>query len=141
MEELARIETVVFLQGVELFSACNAEQIMRISAIARQRRFAAGEPIYQAKDPAQALYCVVRGRVEIENGRGERRSLGPLSTLGVEEILSGRLRAESATAVEPCLLLAVDAEDFFDLLANNIEIVRALFRQLLGSRGEGEAEA
>lgn len=141
MEELARIETVVFLQGVELFSACNAEQIMRISAIARQRRFAAGEPIYQAKDPAQALYCVVRGRVEIENGRGERHGLGPLSTLGVEEILSGRLRAESATAVESSLLLAVDAEDFFDLLANNIEIVRALFRQLLARRGDGEAGA
>ncbi len=55
----------------------------------------------------------------------------PLTTFGVKEILSGRLRTETATATSEALVLAIEAEDFFDLLSHNIEIVKALFRQLL----------
>ena len=54
-----------------------------------------------------------------------------MSTLGVIEILSGRLRGETVTARTDSLLLALAADDFFDLLANNIEIVKALFRFLV----------
>jgi CRP-like cAMP-binding protein len=54
--------------------------------------------------------------------------------VGVEEILSGRLRRGTATASSDTLVLAIDAEDFFDLLSNNIEIVKSLFRIILQSR-------
>ncbi len=47
------------------------------------------------------------------------------------------LRTRTARAVSDTLLLAMDGEDFFDLLSNNIEIVKALFRQFLPEGGEG----
>ncbi|MDH3254704.1 MAG: cyclic nucleotide-binding domain-containing protein [Acidobacteriota bacterium] len=131
MNELARIETVIFLQRVDLFRACDAEQILRISAIARQQRFNADETIYAVKDPSDSLYCVVRGRIDIVDDAGVHRLVASPGTLGVSGILSGRLRTDTATATEDTLVLALDADDFFDLLANNIEIVRSLFRQLL----------
>ena len=131
MSELARIETVVVLQTVELLSSCNAEQILGISAITQQRLFPSGETIYREGDPAEALYFVVRGSVRVKPSNGQDRSLGPGEPFGVTEILSGRLRSGSATVEEETLVLLIEAEDFFDLLANNIEIVKALFRQLL----------
>ena len=134
MNELARIETVIHLQRVDLFMACDAEQILRISAIAGQTRFDPGDALFKANDPADALYCVVRGKVEVVNGDGDRSVVEAPGTLGVTEILSGRLRTHNATALEETLVLALDAEDFFDLLANNIEIVRSLFRQLLSTQ-------
>jgi CRP-like cAMP-binding protein len=134
MNELARIETVIHLQRVELFMACDAEQIVRISAISGQRRFAPGEDLFKVNDPPDALYCVVRGKVEVTNGAGDRTEVEAPGTIGVQEILSGRLRTHNATALEETLVLALDAEDFFDLLANNIEIVRSLFRQLLSKQ-------
>jgi CRP-like cAMP-binding protein len=133
MNELARIETVIHLQGAELFMACDAEQIVRISAIAGQRRFAPGEDLFKANDTANALYCVVRGKVEIVDGAGNRTEVEAPGTVGVTEILSGRLRTHTATAIDDTLVLALESEDFFDLLANNIEIVRSLFRQLLSN--------
>ncbi len=60
------------------------------------------------------------------------------------EILSGRLRTGSATAAAETLTLAIEADDFFDLLANNIEIVKALFRHLIQGfqdRAAGEGVA
>lgn len=131
MSELARIETVVVLQTVELLSSCSAEQILGISAITHQSLFPAGEVIYREGDPADALYFVVRGLVRINPSHAPERSLGPGETFGAIEILSGRLRSGRATVEEETLVLAIEAEDFFDLLANNIEIVKALFRQIL----------
>ncbi len=130
MAELARIETVLFLQGVDFFSSCTAEQILRISAIVHQRRLAAGEKIYSPSEPAERLYCVVEGKVRV-GAEEDGHLVGRGETFGVLEILSGRLRSRPATAEAETLVLAIDAEDFFDLLANNIEIVKALFRQIL----------
>lgn len=130
-EQLAHIESIVFLQSVDLFSFCKAEEVLRIAAIAQEKQVEAGELIYRANDLADSIYCVVRGEVEVTGGDGESRRLGPMQTLGVVEILSGRLRQETVRASSDVLLLALSADDFFDLLANNIEIVKALFRYLI----------
>ena len=70
------------------------------------------------------------------------RSAGPGETFGVLEILSGRLRSHAAVAEEDSLVLEISAEDFFDLLSHNIEIVKALFRRVIEQReGHGNEEA
>jgi CRP-like cAMP-binding protein len=131
MSELAGIETVLFLQSVDLFRFCTAEQILRLAAIARERRFPAGTAIFEIDDPAGELFCVVQGKVELVDSDGQAAQVGPLETFGVEEILGGRRRTRSAKAGGDTLALVMEAEDFFDLLANNIEIVKALFRRFL----------
>ena len=59
--KLTRIQMVVYLQAVDLFTYCTAEQMVRIAAIARQQRFKANEKIYASNDPADAMYCVAEG--------------------------------------------------------------------------------
>ena len=131
MSELTRIQTVVFLQSCDLFSHCKADEILRISGIANERRLRQGTRIYATNDAAGELYCVVQGEVELKRPGGEVRTVQTLETFGVREILCGKLRGEGATVTADALLLAIEAEDFFDLLSNNIEIVKALFRHLL----------
>ncbi len=141
MTELARIEVVLFLREVELFQFCDAEEILRIASIANECRFAAGETIFSAKDHSDALYAVVEGRVQLDYPDQRTRVAGPGNTFGVLGILSGRLRDAGATAEADTLALSLQAEDFFDLLSNNVEIVKGLFRQLtLGSAKAGELE-
>ena len=131
MSELARIETVVFLQSVDIFSYCKAEEVLRIAAIAQERMVPAGEKIYSANEPAESLFCVVRGMVKIEGGNDGAKTVGPLATFGGIDILRSRLRTATATAETDTLLLAIESDDLFDLLSNNIEIVKALFRHLI----------
>lgn len=131
MAELARIEAVVVLQGMDLLAHCKADEILRIAAIASERSFAAGETIYRPLEPAERLFCMVRGRVRLMGTDGVAKEVGPLQTFGVLEILSDRLRSEEATAATDALALTVESEDLFDLLSNNIEVTRALFRYLL----------
>lgn len=135
MSELASIEKVVFLESVVLFSYCTADELLRIAAISKERRFEADEVAFEANAPANTLYCVVNGEIVVDGPDGESRSVGPCGALGVEEILSGRLRGGTARATGTTLALAIDAEDFFDLLSNNIEIVKSMFRILMQDRG------
>lgn len=131
MPELARIETVVFLQSVDLFSYCKAEEVLRIAAIAQERAFDDGEKIYGVNDPSDTLFCVVRGLVKADSAHGGSQIFPPLSTFGAIDILRGRLRTDTAMSNGASLLLAIDSDDFFDLLSNNIDIVKALFRHLI----------
>lgn len=138
MPSLTRIETVVHLQTVELFTYCSAEQMVRMASIAGRRTYAEGERIYSINESADYLFCLVAGRVRLENEQGQR-VIEPPGAFGGREILSDHPRAENAVALESCELLVFESEDFFDLLSNNIEIVKALFRLLLRpDRAEGK---
>jgi hypothetical protein len=130
---MTRIEMVVFLQNVDLFSFCTAEQVLRLAAISSECAFAAGEVVYRRNQTPDELYCVVEGRVELVGEDDTRTLVGPQGRFGVLEILSGRLRVADAVATTATRALRIEAEDFFDLLSNNIEIVKALFRQLTRS--------
>lgn len=134
LPELTRIQAVVFLQSCDLFCYCRADEILRIAGIAQERRFRGGEKVYEQNGPADFLYCVVHGEVRLRGPGGDTRVVGPLQTFGVSEILCGRLRGEDAVAQTDSLVLAIEADELFDLLANNIEIVKALFRHLLQDR-------
>lgn len=130
MTRLSRIEMVMHLQSVDVFSYCSAEQVVRLAEIGRQRDLAPGEVLYRRGDPPDVMYCIYDGEIELESDDG-RRTLASPSTFGVREILSDRRRESTARAAGSAVLLAFDAEDLFDLLSNNIEIVKALFRRLL----------
>jgi CRP-like cAMP-binding protein len=132
MAAMARIEMVVFLQRVDLFTFCTAEQVVQLAAIASERRCTVDEVIYRRNDQPDALYCVVEGAVRLKQPGREDTEVRSNGRFGVVDILSGRRRTDDAFAVEEgTRLLTIEAEDFFDLLSHNIEIVKALFRQVL----------
>ncbi|MFQ5742548.1 MAG: cyclic nucleotide-binding domain-containing protein [Acidobacteriota bacterium] len=127
MEQIAQIEKVLFLQRLKVFAHCSAGQVLRLAGIAKEQQFTAGEVIYRLNDPPDCIYCVIEGKVKLDHPPKETATAGENAAFGMLEILSGRLRLANATAQEDTLVLAIDADDFFDLLSNNIEIVRGLF--------------
>jgi AAA family ATP:ADP antiporter len=136
VDKMAQIEKVVFLQGVGLFESCNAEQLLQLAAIANDRQLEPGERLYGNDEPPDAMYCVVEGKVGLAGTEDAKVVVERGDTFGVVDILSGQLRCRSAAAEVSTSVLVIDAEDFFDLLSHNIEIVRALFQQLTRSSGD-----
>jgi NTE family protein len=133
---MAHIEMMVFLQGVDLFAHCNADQVLRLAAIASENTFTKGEGVFRTGDSPDALYCVVEGRVRLGGESGA--VVGPNGRFGVLDILSGRPRSGDAIAETDVRLLTIEAEDFFDLLSNNIDIVKALFRTVISKDPDPE---
>ncbi len=138
MTPMVHIEMMVFLQGVDLFEHCNADQVLRLAAIATENTLAKGEVVFRKGEPPDALFCVVEGRIRL-GGDGEGGAVvGPRGRFGVLDILSGRPRSGDAVAETEARLLTIEAEDFFDLLSNNIDIVKALFRTVVSKNPDSD---
>lgn len=118
------------LRKTELFSRATVEELLHLAAISREVRFGAGETIFARGEPADALYILIGGRVELE-GDAPREAPGPFQAVGLYEVLSDQRRAATARAAEETLALKIETLDFFDLLSHNIEIVQGLFRLLI----------
>lgn len=133
---MTAIEKVIALHGIEPFSLCRAEEALRLASIAEERSFLSGQVMFRADDAGDACYCLVDGSVTLAGPDGSTRVVHAPAAVGLVEILSGRRRAATATVTSPdgVRALAIEAEDLFDLLSNNIEIVKSLFRALLGDR-------
>lgn len=131
------IQTVTFLQQMEPFAFCTAEQILQLADIARDETCAAGEVVFESGEPPAALYGVVDGEVEVRDRSEAPVAVGRGETFGIRDILAGRLRTETAVASVQTRLLMIEAEDLFDLMSNNIEIVKGLMRRLLERAEEG----
>jgi len=139
MTPMAHIEMMVFLQGVDLFAHCNADQVLRLAAIASEETLTKGEEVFSKGDLPDALYCVVEGRVRLAGDGDGGTVVGSSGRFGVLDILSGRPRSGRAVAETEIRLLTIEAEDFFDLLSNNIDIVKALFRTVVNDSDSDEA--
>ena len=129
MKKMARIETIMFLREVELFHFCTAEEILRIAAIARLKRFREGDVIYKIGDTPEGMFCVVEGAARLSD-EGTVEIMDPGHAFGYVEILSGKRRGMQAVADVDTSVLFIEEEDFFDLLSNNIDIVKSLFRHM-----------
>ncbi|MCP4896012.1 MAG: cyclic nucleotide-binding domain-containing protein [bacterium] len=128
--EMAQIEMVVFFQEIDLFAQCSADQLVQLAAITQERRLEKGQLVYRKNDPSDTLYCVVDGKVELRSDTGVDRVIGSSKRFGVLDVLSDRLRRNEAVSLSDTKVLAIDADDFLDLLSVNIDIVKALFKQL-----------
>lgn len=132
MPEMARIEMVVFFQGVDLFAHCTADQLVQLAAIAQEQTWEKGQPIFAKNEPPEAFFCVVEGKVELRGDDGVDLVVGSGGRFGVLDILADRLRRHDAVAVNDTRALVIEADDLLDLLSVNIDIVKALFKQLTG---------
>ena len=54
-----------FLSGVELFRRLSPAERQRLAGVCREKRYAKGETIFRAGDPAEAVYVVKAGRIHL----------------------------------------------------------------------------
>src|SRR5262249_54178753 len=111
-----------------------AEDIAPILDCVGDRHLKAGEMLFRAGDPGDALYIVARGRVEVLKGHATDGDSAPLAVLGEGHafgemaLLSGGLRTATIRAVEDTQLLTIAKADFERLVARDRQLAEAVKR-------------
>jgi CRP-like cAMP-binding protein len=127
---------------IKLLATCDlmrhlpAEQIEQILPCIRDRQLKAGEILFKAGDPGDALYIAARGKVEVlTNGSpGAEASgsaiavLGEGHAFGEMSLLSGGPRTATIRAVEDTDLLEIGKDDFDRLVATDRQLADAVKR-------------
>jgi CRP-like cAMP-binding protein len=108
------------------------------------REFSRGTVLFREGDPGGEMYVVHRGKVSISARVGSVEKV--LSTLGQGEflgemsILNDAPRSATATCVEDCLLLVVDARTFEAMVRGSAEIAIRMIQKLAGRLAEADRQ-
>ena len=128
---LTNLEKVLLLQNVDIFSRVTAEQLSYLAAITKEVTGTPGRQLYGERDAPDGLYIVISGSVLMRRSGQEIERIGPNGTFGVWALFDDEPRLTSATPLEESRLLFVPREDFYDVLADHVEIVAGLFKHLV----------
>jgi hypothetical protein len=113
---------IAVLEGLGIFATASRTVLERLAAAASEVEFAAASAIVREGEPAQMLYVLVEGEVEVsahgESGGPERvlrRMSGP-SYFGEIGVLARIPRTATVTALTPCGCLQIDGETLLEAL-------------------------
>jgi CRP-like cAMP-binding protein len=126
------IEKVLALQEVELFNQVSTDALSHLAAIAREETYESGDDLFLENDSADALHLLLSGNARLHRAGREVTTAGPGDVLGTWALLDIDTRIATATATAPIHALKIERLDFFDLIAENLEITQGVFRSLVG---------
>jgi len=131
MPELNIVEKVIALEAVELLQNLSPEQLARIASIAREVTFPPDRTVLAAGKPLDALYVIVDGAVELSRNGEVLHTARQNEVLGAWALFDPDPMPVGARTVEDTRLLRIARDDFYDLLADNVEITAAIFSTLV----------
>jgi len=134
--QFTAMQRAEILRNVKFFSRATVEELFLLAAISSEIQLKAGEDIFREGEIADALYIIIKGKVELA-GSSFRELLGPHDAVGLYAVLADEPRYASAKVLEDTFAFKIGAQDFYDLLSHNTEIVQSLFK-LLTSRMASE---
>lgn len=122
------------LRGVPLFDGLKPEARAVLAARAVPKRYATGQRLFRAGDPAGGLLVVMDGRVRVSRqtiGRGQVVHVeGPGGTLGEVPLFAGESYPATATATEPTLCLLFGPEAVHGAIAADPDFAIRLLARL-----------
>jgi CRP/FNR family transcriptional regulator, cyclic AMP receptor protein len=93
--------------------------------------FAAGDVIFRQGDPAEQMFIVIGGSVEILVRERVVERLGPGRTLGVVSLVDRERRNTTARAAEECELAVIEARVFRIMVEETPNFVWYIMRELV----------
>lgn len=126
-----------WLRRMPLFSSLDEQQLAEISAQFLTERVAANRYVFQAGDPGDRFYIIVRGTVEVRQGTG--LSIARLEDgdyFGELALLRDVPRGASILTLTPCTMLSLTREQFLHLITSDRSMydkIRRIEAERLGS--------
>jgi CRP/FNR family cyclic AMP-dependent transcriptional regulator len=128
---LTAVDKVLFLQNVDFFRYATTEELAYIGSIAREVERPKGTVIFEEGERSDAMYLILKGRVRLHKDGQEILVAGEREAFGTWALFDTEPRIMTATAIEEVHLLKIDQEEFYDLLADHMEITQSIFRALV----------
>jgi len=141
VEELKRRDLTVtwnLVAQMPLFARFSIAQVARVAALLKLQRVEAGEVVIRRGDPADAMYFVATGEIELQAPSG-LRILRDNDFFGEIGMIEGGPRTATATARTACDLLVLEAAEFQELMEEFPDVEAKVRAAMDERRRENEA--
>ena len=124
------IEKILLLKNSDIFKTCNEVDLIDIASICSENYFEKGVNIFKKGDQGNCMYFIHSGQVSIHDGEHQLAVLSENEIFGELSLLDAESRSASATALSDCILLKIEQELFYDVVATNSDILKGIMRTL-----------
>ena len=124
------LDKTIILKGINLFSGLTVEEVFQIAQIAIEERYLAEEVIFHEGDVGDSMFIIINGSVSIYNQKKEITTLETGECFGEMALLDHEPRSSSIRAITDTAVLKIDEENFYELVAGNIEIIQGIVKIL-----------
>lgn len=134
-EGCSRLGSVTRLQQSVLFRELAPAELKFLEGLAKEQRFAAGQPIFQQGDAGLGLFVIGEGAVDIATGLGEGEPrvlsrLGPGDFFGEMAVLEDQPRSASAVAASDTRVYFLPRQEFLALVNRSPGLAMTLLREI-----------
>lgn len=127
---LTTVEKVIFLQEVDIFEQTSTENLAHIAVITEEMRVAENEIIYKEGEISDSMYLVVDGKIRLHKNGHDIMVAEKKDAFGTWALLDDETRLVSAIALAESNLLIISKDDFYDLLADNVQITQGIIKYM-----------
>jgi len=124
------IEKVLLLKNSEIFLNCKESDLVEIASICEENYIDSGVTISNKGDAGHCMYFIYSGKVSIHDQQHQLAELSENEIFGELSLLDSEARSASATTVTDCVLLKIEQEHFYDVVATNTDILKGIMRTL-----------
>jgi len=124
---LTALQRAEIIRSSDIFSKATVEELLYLATISSEVHFKPETTVFREGEIADALYIIIEGKVERIQSTF-REVMEPFEVFGLYAVLTGDLRHASVQVLEETYALKIGAQDFFDLVSHNTEIVQSLFK-------------
>ncbi len=117
-----------------VFADLTAAQRAELLTLFKPRSAAPGERVIRAGDVGAEMFFISSGAVEVSIG-GKRIPLGPGDLFGEMALITGGVRTADVTAIDYCLFLTLEKDDFEAFVSRHPEL-RPKFARIAAERAE-----
>ena len=122
------------LSQIPMFSKMETSKLKLLAFTSKLVEYADGDILFQASDPADSVYLVMDGNVEIliDSDDGDDLSIvrGENSLIGEMAVISNQGRSAAVRAKGRVIVLRIEDDVFLKLLTGNPEVALDVMRQL-----------
>lgn len=121
------------LKKMDIFEGLQEQDLDKVAKLLRERKFGEGAVLFHKGDPGDSMYIILSGRVKLwtNDALGREKVLaffGEGDFFGETGVLLGEPRTASAEASTATRVLVLRKDDFDQLLAWNVGVMREMLK-------------
>ena len=124
------LEKVLILKATALFSETPEPDLVDTAYLLEEVIVEKDTTIFEKGEMGTCMYIIHKGKVRIHDGGHVFAILEEGDFFGELSLLDTEKRSASATAEEDCILFKLEQEAFYEVLSNNINVLKAILRTL-----------
>ncbi len=124
------IEKILLLKNSDIFKTCREVELIDIASICIEISVDKGVTLFKKDDPGNCMYFIHSGKVSIHDEQHELAVLSNNEIFGELSLLDSEPRSASVSTLTDCILLKIEQELFYDVIATNTDILKGIMRTI-----------